>query len=931
MKKRFLQLIMSLLLVSSSSFASISTKPVDSNATEAAQKLYTFLYDNYGKKTISGIMTGDNGSAGTLAEQPDVLDVLSRDGNVMPALIGFDFLMATGKSQNEGWFQGYTNNAVSMAAELWQKGGIPAFCWHWSDPSKTVQSYRRDSMNANNSPWDLAKCFVDASASTLVWNTSSEYYQYLLDDIDLVSKYMLKMQDQGVALIWRPLHEAAGQWFWWSENGAEQYVALYKLLYDRMVNVNGVHNCIWVWNIERNPSYQNGDWYGPTGLRGPEWYPGDAYVDVIGVDVYNRGSNTSAANFYEKIIEMMGSDKILSLSETDYIPDITNMVNDGAIWSWWMPWDQSWSSMFAKTSNSVWTANMSDDRVITLDDMAGWGTYVEPEVTDPCSAQTDLYREAECGDYSGATTVVNDDFSGGKGICVTDNDGYINVTFSVPADGLYKVIVGASGIYGDKNFDVVVNGSSSNVNQSGSGEFSAGTFKMTAGDQLVSVMSLTGWSWYVIDYVRIELDEEASKPVVLGDLCTPNPTAAAQKLYNFLVENWGKKTISGFMLGDMSGITTSSEITDHQDFQAPYTRSGKYTALAGFDFMNATGQSVNSGNSYYTDYTKVSVSLAKDLWKKGGIPAFTWHWRDPSYETDQFYYYDENSHTDGTTIDFTTAMNSDGSWNASSTLYKNMISDIDKVAEYFLDLQENGVAAIFRPLHEASGKWFWWGTQGGANCAKLYRLIYDEMVNVKGVHNLIWVWNPQSSTDEDWNPGSDYYDVVSIDIYNSAYDYQSNYVTFNNLKELSDKSKLVAYSEGGPVMDVDDCYDNDATWSWWMVWYQSWSGNFADQTSNDQWKKVMEDERTITLDEMPGWTSSTDVREATSEKATVSPTRIDEGFIVEAANANVEVLNVAGSLIYTNYVNGQIYVNSSSWANGTYFVMVNGKATKVIK
>ena len=99
----------------------------------------------------------------------------------------------------------------------------------------------------------------------------------------------------------------------------------------------------------------------------------------------------------------------------------------------------------------------------------------------------------------------------------------------------------------------------------------------------------------------------------------------------------------------------------------------------------------------------------------------------------------------------TDAMNADGSWNTTSSLYANIISDIDAVADYFLALQEAGVACIFRPLHEASGAWFWWGSSGAQPCVKLYQLIFDEMVSVKGVHNVIWVWNPCSTDDKDWS------------------------------------------------------------------------------------------------------------------------------------------------------------------------------------
>lgn len=46
------------------------------------------------------------------------------------------------------------------------------------------------------------------------------------------------------------------------------------------------------------------------------------------------------------------------------------------MWSWWMPWYQTWNGGFVdKTSAAEWKKCMNDPRVITLDDMkeAGWG------------------------------------------------------------------------------------------------------------------------------------------------------------------------------------------------------------------------------------------------------------------------------------------------------------------------------------------------------------------------------------------------------------------------------------------------------------------------------------------------------------------------------------------------------------------------------
>lgn len=359
------------------------------------------------------------------------------------------------------------------------------------------------------------------------------------------------------------------------------------------------------------------------------------------------------------------------------------------------------------------------------------------------------------------------------------------------------------------------------------------------------------WGWISVDYIDVSPYQSvafnlSAKPV------TPNATESAVKLYSFLVENFGKKTISGIMTGDMSNYTKGADFKTHDDVKDIYTRSGKIPALVGLDFLFATGP--KASESWYTEYTEKGISLAKDLWNKGGIPAFSWHWKDPLDEKDAFYIKSAAGSNEYTDFDFKTAFKSGTTeWNTESAAYKGIVADIDHIAEYFLELQKAGVAAIFRPLHEAGGLWFWWSINSGKEFAALYRLVFDRMVKEKGVRNLIWVYNPESKVVSDWDPGEEYYDVISIDIYNNDNDYSSNSGAFEKFKTATGAKKIIALTENGPIPDVKNMHDDEAVWSWWMPWYSTWSGKWPGQTANSVWKSNMADARVITIDDMPGW------------------------------------------------------------------------------
>lgn len=453
-------------------------------------------------------------------------------------------------------------------------------------------------------------------------------------------------------------------------------------------------------------------------------------------------------------------------------------------------------------------------------------------------AQKSIVKEAEDASYTYCQLIQDSRYSGGKAIEMREENAKITFSCRIEKKGKYTVHVGYDGLYGDKVVVLTVNGNSGTFVTKGRGEVEVGSYLMTQGDNTIVITP--SWTWYRIDYIRIEQTADMLQFDISPSPVDPQASHRAKAIYSFLYDNFGKKTISGIMTGDMS--SANGNITQHDDVKAVYQASGKYPALVGFDFMNSTGTS----DGWAIGYTRAVMSLAKDLYQKGGLPNFTWHWRDPSRKTWEFY-------SDRCDMKITDALNADGTWNTSSTLYRNIIKDIDDIADYFLELQKAGVACIFRPLHEASGGWFWWGREGAGPFLKLYHLLFEEMVNVKGVHNVIWVWNA-GEEDTEWNPGNEYYDVVSADIYNPDYNYSSNYVTFDKLKALTKGKKIIALSENGPIPDIEKEIDEEAVWSWWMPWYQTWGGNFVNKTSREQWTKCMNDERVITLEDLSaGW------------------------------------------------------------------------------
>lgn len=384
----------------------ISELPITPNATESARKVYTFLRENFGKKTVSGMMISDqnfNYDYGNMRlippggctpadsckfsdeevswkGQTDIAEFYKRSGHY-PAIGGFDMLFAAGGHHEEGWFKGYTENNLVMTEQLWEMGGIPTYTWHWKVGEDTVfytqgtpagfnnPGCTEDVMGTSNTNtcFNYTKAFKDSSCKEI--DATSQVYKDIVADVDIVSGYFKQLEEKGIAVVWRPLHEASGGWFWWGTASPECYVQLYRLVFDRMVNTNKLTNLIWVWNINTDPSLG----YDYSALNAA-WYPGDEYVDIVAVDIYDPlNDHNSAANYYNKIVSDVGTSKMIALSENGAIPDIDSIAEDKAYWSYWMTWSQTWSGNFLeKTPTDMWKRNLDDERIIALDDMPGW-------------------------------------------------------------------------------------------------------------------------------------------------------------------------------------------------------------------------------------------------------------------------------------------------------------------------------------------------------------------------------------------------------------------------------------------------------------------------------------------------------------------------------------------------------------------------------
>lgn len=312
----------------------INTTLVTPEPMDETLRLYQFLFDNYNKKIISGV-----------SEVTEATWLKTNTGK-SPALVGLDFLFC---GRGYTWYN--ENDPYNQGKAWYDKNGIVNFHWHWRDPSrKTEEFYTIKGNPTKYTSFDISKIFDE---------TSPEYIA-MIKDIDYTAGLLKKFQDNHIPIIWRPLHEAAGGWFWWGAKGAAPCKKLWQVMFDRMVNYHGLHNLIWVWTREPNDD---------------AWYPGDEYVDIVGRDIYRTGDHASQVLEFNDMTSRYGGKKMITISECGSMPDVANLEKDAAGWSWFMVWNGDFVRKSENNSLDLWKKMFASPYVLTLDEMPNLKTY----------------------------------------------------------------------------------------------------------------------------------------------------------------------------------------------------------------------------------------------------------------------------------------------------------------------------------------------------------------------------------------------------------------------------------------------------------------------------------------------------------------------------------------------------------------------------
>lgn len=280
----------------------------DPQSTPAARALMAYLVEHYGEYTLSGTIEG-----------PDV-DYVREVTGQSPAIVAGDMLnLTTTPIRYMGVAPGQTEQMIERA----RQGHILSYCWHWRPPSGLLDTtIVRPDGSKEDVHWYMG-FYTRATTFNLeaaLAHPEGTDYTLLLTDIDMVAGELRKLAGRGIPVLWRPLHEAEGGWFWWGAKGPKPFIQLWRLLYDRLTRVNGLHNLIWVY----------------TGTSNPDWYPGDDVVDIIGIDEYPADVRDTLSATWDDIQACFDGRKLVALSEFGGVPDLAGARRLGVTWAYFV-------------------------------------------------------------------------------------------------------------------------------------------------------------------------------------------------------------------------------------------------------------------------------------------------------------------------------------------------------------------------------------------------------------------------------------------------------------------------------------------------------------------------------------------------------------------------------------------------------------------
>ena len=265
MRKIILRILfhLAILLIPSVTVLGQKNRPIDPDATRATKKLFKNLKKLSRKHTLFAHQHATEYGHGWQGEE-DKSDVKSVTGS-HPAMIGVDFSGFSGRSEEA--IAKAKKDLRKNVVDTYNRGGITTVAWHFSNPVSGGGFYWRDSVS------------LPAVRYIIPGGEAHEQYKEILKGIGEWAHSIEGDDGALVPIIFRPFHEFDGDWFWWgkSHSTKEEFVALWRFTVSYLRDSMDVHNFLYAFSPDNRFN---------TEEEFLDRYPGDEWVDMVGMDNY---------------------------------------------------------------------------------------------------------------------------------------------------------------------------------------------------------------------------------------------------------------------------------------------------------------------------------------------------------------------------------------------------------------------------------------------------------------------------------------------------------------------------------------------------------------------------------------------------------------------------------------------------------------------
>ncbi|WP_259067014.1 glycoside hydrolase family 26 protein [Mucilaginibacter sp. X4EP1] len=271
---------------------------VDKDATGETAALFYNLKVSSVKQVMFGHMEDNKNGYDGWRNTPGRSDVYEVTG-AYPAMYGFDF-GGIGSFRPDSLLEKERQVSHDRVIEAYKRKGIVTFSWHFSNPVSKGSFYWK------NSP-------VNAVSEIL---PGGKYNPVFNECLTKIARFAASVKYKGklVPIIFRPFHEFDGDWFWWGKTHCttEDYKALYRYTVTYLRDSLHVKNFLYAWSPDCR--FTSREQY-------TERYPGNDYVDILGMDDYfdlYAGKSPDVAAAKLKIISDLALEqhKVAAFTET---------------------------------------------------------------------------------------------------------------------------------------------------------------------------------------------------------------------------------------------------------------------------------------------------------------------------------------------------------------------------------------------------------------------------------------------------------------------------------------------------------------------------------------------------------------------------------------------------------------------------------------